>query len=74
MGKISAQLPVGSDQWHMARCDEPGSCNQDSTTNEAAKAACRRDDCAVGRANVLHIKLQGSLAQKAGPARRRPRL
>ncbi len=71
MGKVSAQLPVGSDAWHLARCDEPGNCSQDVTTNETAKAACRRDDCVVGRANVLRIKLEGILPKKAELPRRR---
>jgi hypothetical protein len=42
MGKISAQLPIGSDEWKIARCVE-GHCPM---------AACVREQCPQGYANL----------------------
>lgn len=74
MTKLSAQLMVGSDEWHLARCNEPGKCSQDSTTNEKARDICRREACVVGRSNVLSAKLNNDLPDKTAAISKRPKL
>ena len=63
--KNSAQLLIGSDQWYLARCDEPGNCSRDSHANAVAKAACRRTECSVGDSNVMKNELEVLLPKKA---------
>jgi hypothetical protein len=63
MRKVSAQLPINSDAWHITRCYE-GQCAQSDETNEAAKDSCWRDDCVIGQAKLLTKKLEKKLALK----------
>lgn len=63
MGKGSAQQRVASDAWHIARCGE-GQCTQSDDTNAAAKAACWRNDCTIGRSKLLQKKLETKLPPK----------
>lgn len=65
MGKASAQLPIGSNEWKIARCFE-GSC---------PGATCIRKQCVQGLANLE----QGNLAnlpdiQPGGPGNGPPHL
>jgi len=63
--KLSAQLPIGSDAWHVARCGE-GKCPQDSTVNQSAKDRCVIPGCPIYESRRLRDSLETGLAKKQG--------